>query len=235
MGFWDSLFESDGYNSITISDGKSTYNVNVKLIYSFPRIKIYQTKDQGFLAVGLFRNESKENFIQSDHLDGFLSKAGKLGIAYDDLFKMLPDVLGFDYFIKNDKYLTVGGVPSIIDHFYHSNTVIPDDDEGWNHQYQPTIVNANRSYDFYKETYLYFVNDGSYFIDCGLHISADGRILSDPARTYLFTANSEYTLAIFDAFSRNGIKLQVPQYLHENYKSGKYKELKDYMHIFTYV
>lgn len=248
MGFFDFLNEifDDEYKVITIKDGSNKYEIRAKLLYSFPRVKFFETKDQGFFAVGqIFVRglNRQEGFLKANNLLDFKSNLGQLDIELGDFYKMIVELYGFDYFEKlsksnSNEFISIGGVPKTIDHFYFSFT-IPEFDDGY---YISSILNANvyktitlgeksslngEPSGLYRSIDCFWINDGSYFFDGGAHLAGDGTILKKV--DFFF---DQYMHINFYKFLRDhNIKIKVPKIVNE---TRNLSYLKDFEDIFIF-
>lgn len=233
MGFFDFLNEifDDEYKVIPIKDGGNKYEIRGKLLYSFPRVKFFETKDQGFFAVGqiFVRGPNRqEGFVRENSLLDFKGVLARLDIELGDFYKMIAEIYGFDYFEKisklnSNKFIAIGGVPKTIDHFYFSYTISELDADHW----IPSVLNANG----YKTITLgentgwdcFWINDGSYFFDGGAHVASDGTILK---RIDFFFDSYRHT--DFYKFLRDyDIKIKVPKSVQETRNLSYLKDFED--------
>jgi len=238
VGFFDFLNEifDDEYKVIPIKDGSNKYEIRAKLLYSFPRVKFFETKDQGFFAVGqiFVRGPNRqEGFVKANNLLDFKGVLARLDIELDDFYKMIAEIYGFDYFEKRSKsnsneFISIGGVPKTIDHFYFSSTRSEFDADLW----IPTILNANGC----KKITLgenfgwdcFWINDGSYFFDGGAHVAGDGTILEKIG--FFFDPDRHVN---FYEFLRNyRIQIKVPKSVQETRNLSYLKGFED-VYIFN--
>lgn len=239
MGFFDFLNEifDDEYKVIPIKDGSNKYEIRAKLIYSFPRVKFFETKDQEFFAVGqiFVRGPNRqEGFVKQNDLLGFRGVLARLDIDLGDFYKMIAEIYGFDYFEKiskanSNEFISIGGVPKTIDHFYFSYT-ISEFEEGHS---VPSVLNANG----YKTITLggktawgcFQINDGSYFFDGGAHVASDGTIL----KRIEFFFDSYRHIDFYEFLRDYNIKIKVPKSVQETRNLSYLKDFED-VYIFNY-
>ncbi len=235
MGFFDFINEilDDSYKTLTITEGSRTYTIRAKLIYSFPRIKFYESKDQGYFAVGSMyvrgSTNKQESFIQKENLFDFESSLFLLDIIHTDFYKMFPDLYGMDFYNKlsnqnKNKCLVLGGTPNNLEDFYFSQSY-KEFDEGtisiltvlsaFRHMKAPK--SESEDFDFY------WLKDGKYFFDGGTVIDKDGTILSGGN----FLLSQDLYSETYNFLSTYRIQIKVPQYLKDVGGIDRFKGRED--------
>lgn len=200
MGFLDSIF-GDEYKLMNFERKGRFFSFKVKILFDFSSTKIYETDNGGkFLIVYNFYNSNKD-FI-STNFDGLFQH--ETLISGQRLAKEFAIKFGVDYFNKYCK--TYGGTPPTVAHLYPSKRSVGQDDDRY---YELVILSAHKAISCNVEgEKLYFLTDGSYFFDGGLHISSDGELLENSENLRFKYNPSSYEIDLLEIFNKNGIHLK---------------------------
>ena len=199
MGFFDSIF-GDEYKLMNFEKNGRVFSFKVKILFDFSSTKIYEVENAQFLVVYNFYDSNKK-FLKANFDDLFTFKDIING---QRLAKEFAIKFGVDYFKKYCR--TYGGIPPTVANLYPSRVAVEyGDDRG----YELAMLSADRFISCNSDDEkLYFLTDGSYFFDGGLHIGSDGELLEN-AENLRFKSNpSPYAIDLLDVFSENGVHLK---------------------------
>lgn len=199
MGLFDSIF-GDEYKLMNFEKNGRVFSFRVKILLDLSSTKIYEVENAQFLVVYNFYDSNKD-FLKANFDDLFTFKNIING---QRLAKEFAIKFGVDYFKKYCR--TYGGIPPTVAHLYPSRIAVEyGDDRG----YELAMLSADRFISCNSDDEkLYFLTDGSYFFDGGLHISSDGELLENPERLNFKHNPSPYTLELLEVFNKNGIHLK---------------------------
>lgn len=202
MGFFGSIF-GDEYKLMNFEKNGRFFSFKVKILLDLSSTKIYEVQNENrqFLVVYNFY-ESNKSFLNVDFKDLFRLNHIVNG---QRLAKEFAIKYGVDYF---KKYCRIyGGIPPTVAHLYPSR--IADLYDEYNVSYELVMLSADKVISCNSDDEkLYFLTDGSYFFDGGLHISSDGEILENPERLSFKFNPSPYELELLEVFNKNGIHLK---------------------------
>lgn len=196
VGFFDSIF-GDDYRLMNFERNGRVFSFKGKILFDFSSTKIYETDNGQFLIV----YNSNKYFISTD-FDGLFQH--ETLISGQRLATEFAIKFGVDYFKKYCR--TYGGTPPTVAHLYPSKRSVGQNDDQY---YELVILSAHKAISCNVEgEKLYFLTDGSYFFDGGLHISSDGELLEN-AEYIRFKGNSSpYVAELLEVFNKNGVHLK---------------------------
>jgi len=196
MGFFDSIF-GDDYKLMNFERNRRVFSFKGKILFDFSSTKIYETDDGQFLIV----YNSNKDFI-STNFDGLFQH--ETLISGQRLAKEFAIKFGVDYFNKYCR--TYGGTPPTVAHLYPSKRSVGQNNDRY---YELVILSAHKAISCNAEgEKLYFLTDGSYFFDGGLHISSDGELLENAEYIRFKGSSSPYISELLEVFNKNGVHLK---------------------------